>query len=220
MPPRHVLTTPNSAKHPGLMYTWGGGDKGQLGHGDETSQNTPMVVEALRGKRVSRVSCGMHHTMVCPPPQAPAARTRCPSRHAEATLFTPELLRRRARQHAPSRGRRAPRDPSPYVPGQEATSRHAGTGGGVGVGLLGPPARVVERPPVIPVPACPDSGGTARPLRGSAGEWRCRTWAVLVPSRRTVPEQLWRGGLGLRPTARVRPHSFHSMGRARGWCHV
>jgi len=47
----------------GVLYTWGGGDKGQLGHGDENSQNIPVVVEALRGKRVTRVSAGMHHTM-------------------------------------------------------------------------------------------------------------------------------------------------------------
>jgi RCC1 and BTB domain-containing protein len=47
----------------GLLYTWGGGDKGQLGHGDENSQNMPMAVEALRGKRVVKVSTGMHHTM-------------------------------------------------------------------------------------------------------------------------------------------------------------
>jgi alpha-tubulin suppressor-like RCC1 family protein len=48
----------------GVLYTWGGGDKGQLGHGDENMQTVPVVVEALRGKRVTRVSAGMHHTMV------------------------------------------------------------------------------------------------------------------------------------------------------------
>jgi RCC1 and BTB domain-containing protein len=46
----------------GHLYTWGGGDKGQLGHGDENSQNVPVIVEALRGKRVVRCSAGMHHT--------------------------------------------------------------------------------------------------------------------------------------------------------------
>jgi RCC1 and BTB domain-containing protein len=47
----------------GHLYTWGGGDKGQLGHGDENCQNVPVIVEALRGKRVARCSAGMHHTM-------------------------------------------------------------------------------------------------------------------------------------------------------------
>jgi len=47
----------------GHLYTWGGGDKGQLGHGDDNSQNVPVIVEALRGKRVARCSAGMHHTM-------------------------------------------------------------------------------------------------------------------------------------------------------------
>ena len=46
----------------GTLYTWGGGDKGQLGHGDENSQNVPVIVEALRGKRVVHCSAGMHHT--------------------------------------------------------------------------------------------------------------------------------------------------------------
>lgn len=47
----------------GQMYTWGGGDKGQLGHGDENNQNLPVVIEALRGKKVIKMSSGMHHTM-------------------------------------------------------------------------------------------------------------------------------------------------------------
>eukprot|EP00961_Rhodomonas_salina_P255249 3449690-Rhodomonas_salina.1 len=47
----------------GILYTWGGGDKGQLGHGDENSQNVPVPVEALRGKRIVKVSGGMHHTL-------------------------------------------------------------------------------------------------------------------------------------------------------------
>jgi hypothetical protein len=47
----------------GLLYSWGGGDKGQLGHGDENSQNMPQIVEALRGKKVVKVGAGMHHTM-------------------------------------------------------------------------------------------------------------------------------------------------------------
>ena len=64
----------------GSVYCWGGGDKGQLGLGNDKSQTLPCVVDALQvllrasgahpcppsdrlqNKTVVNVSCGMHHT--------------------------------------------------------------------------------------------------------------------------------------------------------------
>jgi RCC1 and BTB domain-containing protein len=50
----------------GEWFTWGDGRYGQLGHGDETSEQcTPKRVEALVGVNVTMVSCGWYHTAVC-----------------------------------------------------------------------------------------------------------------------------------------------------------
>jgi len=37
-----------------MVYTWGQGDKGQLGHGDLESRTNPEMVTALQGKSVVR----------------------------------------------------------------------------------------------------------------------------------------------------------------------
>ena len=47
------------------MLTWGTGEYGRLGHGDEMDQLTPKRVEALIGVRAKQVSCGCIHTAVC-----------------------------------------------------------------------------------------------------------------------------------------------------------
>ena len=40
----------------GLVFTWGEGKKGQLGHGElETWRAKPSVVESLKGKSITRV---------------------------------------------------------------------------------------------------------------------------------------------------------------------
>jgi len=49
----------------GELFTWGNGEYGKLGHGDENDQHAPKRVEALVGKKVAMVSCGWHHTAVC-----------------------------------------------------------------------------------------------------------------------------------------------------------
>jgi hypothetical protein len=49
----------------GEVFTWGYGDFGLLGHGDETDQHIPKRVEALVGIKVKNVSCGCTHTAVC-----------------------------------------------------------------------------------------------------------------------------------------------------------
>ncbi|XP_061991593.1 PH, RCC1 and FYVE domains-containing protein 1-like isoform X2 [Rosa rugosa] len=42
----------------GKLYTWGDGDKGRLGHGDEVSRLAPECVAALVNKNFCQVACG------------------------------------------------------------------------------------------------------------------------------------------------------------------
>ncbi|XP_055844671.1 probable E3 ubiquitin-protein ligase HERC2 isoform X2 [Episyrphus balteatus] len=42
----------------GELYTWGLGEYGRLGHGDNTTQLKPKLVSTLIGKRVIQVACG------------------------------------------------------------------------------------------------------------------------------------------------------------------
>lgn len=42
----------------GELYTWGMGEYGRLGHGDNSSHVLPKMVESLAGKRVLQVACG------------------------------------------------------------------------------------------------------------------------------------------------------------------
>eukprot|EP00941_MAST-03F_sp_MAST-3F-sp1_P005053 g5053.t1 len=46
----------------GEVHTWGRGDDGRLGHGDNAWKYVPRLVEALRGKQISQVTCGSYHT--------------------------------------------------------------------------------------------------------------------------------------------------------------
>lgn len=47
----------------GAVYTWGCGDDGNLGHGNEQDQDAPKLVEALQGETIVAVSAGAHHCM-------------------------------------------------------------------------------------------------------------------------------------------------------------
>lgn len=53
--------------HSGDVYTWGSGDHGQLGHGDNQDRVVPVPVISLRGNakhaRVADVACGARHAM-------------------------------------------------------------------------------------------------------------------------------------------------------------
>ena len=48
----------------GDTYTWGVGQDGRLGHGDETTHTTPKLVDGLVGMKAKEVACGMAHTLV------------------------------------------------------------------------------------------------------------------------------------------------------------
>ena len=48
----------------GDVYTWGIGDGGRLGHGDEEEEYTPRPLERMEGKGATHVVCGDEHTMV------------------------------------------------------------------------------------------------------------------------------------------------------------
>ncbi|GAM25816.1 hypothetical protein SAMD00019534_089910 [Acytostelium subglobosum LB1] len=50
----HVALTTNS----GLIYTWGDGQTGRLGHGNEDSLAHPMPIDSLRQYKIKAVCCG------------------------------------------------------------------------------------------------------------------------------------------------------------------
>jgi RCC1 and BTB domain-containing protein len=47
----------------GHLYTFGGGEHGQLGHGDRVNRNSPTLVEALLGHVVTQISTGWSHNV-------------------------------------------------------------------------------------------------------------------------------------------------------------
>lgn len=47
----------------GKMFTFGGGEHGQLGHGDKVNKVKPTVVQALEGIFVSQITCGWSHSV-------------------------------------------------------------------------------------------------------------------------------------------------------------
>ena len=47
----------------GSVWSWGNGNYGRLGHGDEQRQWQPKKVEALAGQRVVTVSAGQYHSL-------------------------------------------------------------------------------------------------------------------------------------------------------------
>ena len=49
----------------GDTFTWGDGEHGQLGHGDNKNQSSPKIVAGLAGKHAKQVACGESHTIVC-----------------------------------------------------------------------------------------------------------------------------------------------------------
>eukprot|EP00591_Stephanopyxis_turris_P011504 CAMPEP_0195529978 /NCGR_PEP_ID=MMETSP0794_2-20130614/32665_1 /TAXON_ID=515487 /ORGANISM="Stephanopyxis turris, Strain CCMP 815" /LENGTH=223 /DNA_ID=CAMNT_0040661369 /DNA_START=153 /DNA_END=821 /DNA_ORIENTATION=+ len=51
-----VLTTE------GEVYTWGRGDDGRLGHGDNGWKYVPRIAQSLTGHVVTQVTCGSYHT--------------------------------------------------------------------------------------------------------------------------------------------------------------
>lgn len=42
----------------GVVYSWGNGDGGRLGHGDTVAKDEPTVIEALNGKDIVTIECG------------------------------------------------------------------------------------------------------------------------------------------------------------------
>ena len=47
----------------GAVWSWGGGEGGQVGHGDRQSQLLPKKVDAFAGQRVVAVSAGYFHSL-------------------------------------------------------------------------------------------------------------------------------------------------------------
>jgi alpha-tubulin suppressor-like RCC1 family protein len=46
------------------LYTWGNGSFGRLGHGLDTNEKKPKMVEDLDQYETTYVSCGAFHTLV------------------------------------------------------------------------------------------------------------------------------------------------------------
>lgn len=62
---RHVSLAEHHAaavSESGVLYTWGKGQNGRLGHGGSDTELFPKAVEALGGQHVIQVSCGDFHT--------------------------------------------------------------------------------------------------------------------------------------------------------------
>ena len=49
-------------KATGEVYSWGRGDDGRLGHGDNNWKYVPRRVKSLAGQRIVFVNCGSYHT--------------------------------------------------------------------------------------------------------------------------------------------------------------
>ena len=47
----------------GVVYSFGDGDHGKLGHGNEEGQRTPKAIEALQGVRVSSIAAGVQTSL-------------------------------------------------------------------------------------------------------------------------------------------------------------
>jgi RCC1 and BTB domain-containing protein len=46
----------------GEVFSWGRGDDGRLGHGDNGWKYVPRLINALSGKVVTQITCGSYHT--------------------------------------------------------------------------------------------------------------------------------------------------------------
>jgi RCC1 and BTB domain-containing protein len=47
----------------GKLYTFGGGEHGQLGHNDRVNKLKPTIVQALEGVFISQITCGWSHSV-------------------------------------------------------------------------------------------------------------------------------------------------------------
>ncbi|XP_054638404.1 alsin isoform X2 [Dunckerocampus dactyliophorus] len=45
------------------VWSWGQGDQGQLGHGDNLDRSQPLCIKSLNNKEVVRVAAGAHHSL-------------------------------------------------------------------------------------------------------------------------------------------------------------
>lgn len=47
----------------GTVYSWGNGEGGRLGHGDNNYQEYPTLIEALLGHTIVRIACGSSYRL-------------------------------------------------------------------------------------------------------------------------------------------------------------
>ena len=58
---RHMVITTAD----GLLFSFGCGANGRLGHGEDRDELTPRLVERLMWKKIKAVACGQNHTVLC-----------------------------------------------------------------------------------------------------------------------------------------------------------
>lgn len=46
----------------GKVYSWGNGQGGRLGHGNQTGKSTPVIIEELRDEEVIMIESGDAHS--------------------------------------------------------------------------------------------------------------------------------------------------------------
>lgn len=88
----------------GLVFTWGAGDDGMLGHGSRTAVGAPRVVAALSKLKALAISCGAYHTgiIACEPSELQASWVSIPMGNSSSS-----------RDSSPGRGYSSSRDSSP-----------------------------------------------------------------------------------------------------------
>lgn len=74
-----------AASREGVLYTWGDGMFGRLGHGSHDGAASPRAVDALRGSWVLGVACGWWHTAAVAVAREDLGRRRSASRAEEGS---------------------------------------------------------------------------------------------------------------------------------------
>jgi hypothetical protein len=76
-----------------FVFTWGSGQGGRCGHGDDLDVATPKPVRALYTKKIFQVTCGHDHTVAICEHTTPAALETGPVRHCESCLLPYTFIR-------------------------------------------------------------------------------------------------------------------------------
>jgi len=48
----------------GEVFSWGGNDEGQLGHGDLKDRNEPELIKYFKNKEMVQIGCGYYYSLI------------------------------------------------------------------------------------------------------------------------------------------------------------